>query len=143
MLRPEEVSGAILHRMKIAAENHLNMPVTGAVISVPACFNGIKRQATKDAGRMAGFNVVSLMNEPTAAMVGYGYQNSVAEVRKTINLLFDQIIQRIQLPRVQNCCSIWAVVLLMSLSSKQRQKLIKSLQRAVNYIWVEKISQSN
>jgi molecular chaperone DnaK (HSP70) len=83
-VRPEEVSGAILHRMKIAAENHLNMPVTDAVISVPASFNGIQRQATIDAGKMAGFNVISLMNEPTAAMVGNSYQNSVAEVRKTI-----------------------------------------------------------
>ncbi|MBV5333357.1 Hsp70 family protein, partial [bacterium] len=58
--------------MKLAAEKHLGVPVKSAVITVPAHFNNQQRQATKDAGRIAGLDVKRIINEPTAAALSYG-----------------------------------------------------------------------
>lgn len=69
---PPEISAAILKRLKENAELALGSPVSEAVITVPAYFNDAQRQATKDAGRMAGLNVLRLVNEPTAASLAYG-----------------------------------------------------------------------
>ncbi len=69
---PPEISAFILGRLKQNAENHLGEPVTKAVITVPAYFNDAQRQATKDAGRIAGLEVLRLVNEPTAAALAYG-----------------------------------------------------------------------
>src|SRR5438270_4209637 len=69
---PPEVSAVILQKLKEAAESHLGEKVTDAVITVPAYFNDAQRQATKDAGRIAGLNVVRIINEPTAAALAYG-----------------------------------------------------------------------
>jgi len=69
---PAEVSAFILQKMKQTAEDHLGEPVTEAVITVPAYFNDSQRQATKDAGRIAGLNVLRIINEPTAASLAYG-----------------------------------------------------------------------
>jgi len=69
---PPEVSAMILQKMKAAAEEHLGQKVTQAVITVPAYFNDSQRQATKDAGRIAGLEVLRLVNEPTAAALAYG-----------------------------------------------------------------------
>ena len=71
-LRPPEISAAILKKMKETAESHLGGPVTQAVITVPAYFNDSQRQATKDAGRIAGLEVLRIVNEPTAAALAYG-----------------------------------------------------------------------
>jgi molecular chaperone DnaK len=71
-LSPPEVSAMILQRMKEAAEQYLGQPVTQAVITVPAYFNDSQRQATKDAGRIAGLEVLRIVNEPTAAALAYG-----------------------------------------------------------------------
>jgi molecular chaperone DnaK len=68
----EEVSAHILRKMKEDAEKHLGEPVTQAVITVPAYFNDAQRQATKDAGRIAGLEVLRIINEPTAASLAYG-----------------------------------------------------------------------
>ncbi len=69
---PEEISAAILAKLKHAAENYLGQTVTEAVITVPAYFNDSQRQATKDAGKIAGLNVRRIINEPTAAALAYG-----------------------------------------------------------------------
>lgn len=69
---PAEIASFILGKMKQTAEDYLGEPVTDAVITVPAYFNDLQRQATKDAGRIAGLNVLRIVNEPTAAALAYG-----------------------------------------------------------------------
>ena len=69
---PSEISAAILQKLKADAEAKLGEPVTQAVITVPAYFNDAQRQATKDAGRIAGLEVLRIINEPTAAALAYG-----------------------------------------------------------------------
>src|SRR5216117_3014517 len=69
---PAEISAFILQKMKQTAEDHLGEKVTEAVITVPAYFNDSQRQATKDAGKIAGLNVLRIINEPTAAALAYG-----------------------------------------------------------------------
>ena len=69
---PPEISAAVLQKMKQTAEDYLGEPVSEAVITVPAYFNDSQRQATKDAGRIAGLDVKRIINEPTAASLAYG-----------------------------------------------------------------------
>ena len=71
-LSPPEISANILRKMKKTAEDYLGEAVTDAVITVPAYFNDSQRQATKDAGKIAGLNVMRIINEPTAAALAYG-----------------------------------------------------------------------
>src|SRR5881628_2275005 len=71
-IAPQQVSAEILRKMKKTAEDYLGEPVTEAVITVPAYFNDSQRQATKDAGRIAGLDVKRIINEPTAAALAYG-----------------------------------------------------------------------
>jgi len=79
-LSPQEVSAKILQKLKKAAEDYLGEPVTEAVITVPAYFNDSQRQATKDAGRIAGLDVKRIVNEPTAAALAYGLDKKKEEV---------------------------------------------------------------
>ena len=72
LFTPEEISAMILVKMKEIAETYLGQPVKDAVITVPAYFNDSQRQATKDAGAIAGLNVLRIINEPTAAAIAYG-----------------------------------------------------------------------
>lgn len=77
--RPEEISAMILGKMKADAEARLGEPVTEAVITVPAYFNDAQRQATKDAGKIAGLDVKRIINEPTAAALAYGFDKKKDE----------------------------------------------------------------
>ena len=78
---PEQVSAMILQKMKADAEKYLGETVTDAVITVPAYFNDAQRQATKDAGKIAGLNVKRIVNEPTAAALAYGLDKKGSDQR--------------------------------------------------------------
>jgi molecular chaperone DnaK len=76
---PQEISGIVLQRLKAAAEDFLGEPVTEAIITVPAYFDDTQRQATKDAGKIAGLRVERIINEPTAAALAYGLGRNESE----------------------------------------------------------------
>ena len=83
---PAQVSAEVLKKMKSTAERYLGMPVEKAVITVPAYFNDSQRQATKDAGKIAGLDVVRIINEPTAAALAYGMDRATTRrSRSTIS----------------------------------------------------------
>ena len=78
-LTPQEISAMILAKIRRDAESYLGEPVTEAVITVPAYFDDSQRKATQDAGRIAGLNVLRIINEPTAAAVAYGLDNEASQ----------------------------------------------------------------
>ena len=84
---PEEISAVLLTKLKNIAENYIGKEVTDAVITVPAYFNDAQRNATKDAGIIAGLNVLRVINEPTAAAIAYGLEKKESESKNI--LIFD------------------------------------------------------
>ncbi|WP_437535274.1 molecular chaperone DnaK [Sorangium sp. So ce726] len=81
-----EISAMVLQEMKLFAEDYLNEPVSKAVITVPAYFNDNQRQATKDAGQIAGLDVIRIVNEPTAAALAYGFGKNVEKTIAVFDL---------------------------------------------------------
>nr|VWP00615.1 MRP-like transporter [Ganoderma boninense] len=87
---PEETSSMVLVKMKEVAESYLGITVTSAVVTVPAYFNDSQRQATKDAGTIAGLHILRIINEPTAAAIAYGledHRSSSVSTRKTFPVI--------------------------------------------------------
>ncbi len=116
---PQEISAMILQKLKADAENYLGEKVTEAVITCPAYFNDAQRQATKDAGKIAGLDVKRIINEPTAAALAYGLTMKKSR---------------------RSWCTISAEVPLMSPSSRLATVLSKCLPHPETTVWAAMIS---
>jgi len=111
----EEISSMVLSKMKDVAEQYLGDTVKNAVITVPAYFNDSQRQATKDAGSIAGLNVLRIINEPTAAAIAYGLDKKTASATSS--------------------SSTWAAAPLTSRSSPSRRASLRSRPRRATRTW--------
>ena len=88
---PQQISAMVLQKLKADAEGYLGEKVTEAVITVPAYFNDAQRQATKDAGKIAGLDVKRIINEPTAAALAYGLDNGRRKSRRSWYMILEAV----------------------------------------------------
>ena len=96
----------VLFKMKETAEAHLGMPVTKAVITVPAYFNDSQRRATTEAGCIAGFKGLAIINEPTAVALAYGYRLKIIYIYKYISVINDNLKIFMNIIKFSNNCDI-------------------------------------
>lgn len=89
---PQEISAMILQKLKTDAENYLGEKVNQAVITVPAYFSDSQRQATKDAGRIAGLEVLRIINEPTAASLAHGFDKDTDQKLWYMTLVVEHLM---------------------------------------------------
>lgn len=131
---PSQVGAFILGKMKETAESYLGRPVSKAVITVPAYFNDAQRQATKDAGRIAGLDVLRIINEPTAASLSYGMdrKEGLVAVFDLGGGTFDISILEISGGVFEVCTSIFAKLLVIVLTILIYQSLCLSSSSSLN-----------
>jgi hypothetical protein len=102
---PQEISAMLLRKIKDDASAYLGEEVTDAIITVPAYFNDNQRQATKDAGEIAGFEVARIINEPTAACLAYGIDKLEKEMKKRMDIYTNTQAEEIMKGKCWcNCC---------------------------------------
>lgn len=137
MYSPSQIGAFVLMKMKETAESHLNTSVKNAVITVPAYFNDSQRQATKDAGQIAGLNVLRVINEPTAAALAYGMDRTDDKMYDISHKIIQTSKKRYLIMNlvIESLFMIWVVVLLIFQFWKSKKEFSKSSRPMETHFW--------